>query len=188
MAGDFCVMSMMNFEQIWSEFKWVIDEMKDGMCFFEGYIPSIGQEDLGKKLRKLIGASITCTFMDSVWSNDTTESDWEKEHTPSEYIEFFTSDKILILHLNYEKKTDDIVINLKLIFEKENGLLKTLEIICYRESILGSNNPEKAVEIVINELRYLNQLFKGDSLFIGPDTLNYPKNKNENLKEWLRIE
>ncbi len=178
----------MNFEQIWPEFKWVIDEMKDGMCFFEGYIPTIGQEDLSKKLQKLIDASVTYTFMYSVWSNDTTESEWEKEYTLSEYIGFFSINKILLLHFNFEKKIDDIVINLKLIFEKENGILKTLEIICYREPILGSGNPKKAVEVAINELRYLRQLFEGDSLFIGPDTLNYPKNKNEHLKEWLKID
>ena len=177
----------MTFEQIWLNFSWIIDEMKDGMCFFEGYIPSVETEDLQPRLSELINNSQSWSSLYSVWSNNTTKSDWERKYTISEYLEFFRAGKIILLHFDYERKTEGLSIHQKLIFEKCGEIL-TLEIICYREAILESAYPKDALEKSISELRYIKKLFNGDSLFIGPDTLNYPKNKDDNPKEWLRIE
>ncbi len=177
----------MNFNSIWSQFNWVIDKMKEGMCFFEGYIPGIGQDDLLFSLSELIRRTRIQSFKSSVWSNDISEAEREKEYTPSQYVELFHTNKIVLLGFYYELETDIVVINQKLMFEKTKAAT-ALEIICYREPILGSNNPKEAVRSAIREFQHLNHLFKGNALFIGPDTLSYPTSSTEYPNEWLRIE
>ncbi len=165
----------------------LIDDIKDGACFFEGYIPSIDKDDLNGKLLQLMGESIRHTFIFSVWSDDSTEAEWEQEYPLSKYIDYFNTKKILILHYSYEKIIQGISFNIKLMFE-DLSESRTCEIICYSEPILESNNPPEAIKIAIGELRHLRSVFEGDSLFIGHATLNYPKTKDDDLREWLRIE
>jgi hypothetical protein len=179
---------MLDFEIIWSKFDWVIDDMKDGMCFFEGYIPSIDQSCLDSKLSEIAKVSQSYNLGTSVWSDSATEAEWEKEYSIPESIDHFRKGKIVLLHFNYEKKINKAILNFKLIFEKSNEAVTALDIICYREPILRNIDPKGAIEKSINELCLLKRLFHGDSLFIGPDNLNYPKNKDDIPKEWLKIE
>ena len=133
------------------------------------------------------------TFEYSSWSNDTSEAEWEKEYAPSQYVEFFYTNKIVFLFFDYELETDSIVLNQRLMFEKDSAST-SLEIICYREPILGSANPKAAVETAISEFRRLKHVFDGDALFIGPDGGDLPDSyrvrvPNDGIEhEWLRIE
>ena len=170
---------MMNFADIWSQFDWVIEDMKADMRFFGGYIPSISQTNLRSPFYKLISRAGVYNFTSSVWSNDTSKDDRENEYTPSQYVQLFQISRIVHLHFYYELETDNIVVNQKLMFKTSKGTT-SLKILCYREPILESGSPKEAVHAAISEFRYLKELFGGDALFIGADTL-YPD-------DWLRIE
>lgn len=177
----------MNFNSIWPRFKWVIDELKEGMCFFEGYIPTISEDELLSPLSNLISRARNHSFKSSVWSNDTSESDWEKEYSHSQYVESFYSNKIHMLHFDYELETDAIVLSHRLIFERDD-VNTALEIICYRGPILESIDPKESVKTAICEFQFLKNLFKGNALFIGPDTLDYPSSSTEYPDLWIKIE
>ena len=180
------VMSVNDFDTIWRKFDWVIDEMKNGMCFFEGYIPIVGASDLNQPLSIIKESSRSYDYSCSIWANDTSEEDWEQTYEASEYIGFFTEGRIVVLHFNYEYEVDGIMLNQKLMFDR-NPMATSLEIICYREAILESGSPKDTVATAISEFRRLKRLFQGDSLFIGPDTLDYPKSSNDYPGHWLKI-
>lgn len=174
----------MEFDEIWPLFDWVLDEMRSGMGFFEGYLPTI-RSDLLPPLTTLIDRSQSHDFTTSTWSNDTTETGGNTDYSVPEFIEFFRSGDIVMLDFDYTVQTR--ALELRLMFEKDDTGT-ALEIICYREPILGSDNPKEAVATAISEFRYLRRLFQGDALFIGPDTLDYPESATEYPKVWLRIE
>jgi hypothetical protein len=181
-------MNSLTFDDIWPQFSWVIDELREeGMCFIEGYIPLIGQTDLLTPISELIGRSKCFDFSYSVWSENTTETERERDYSSAEYTELFRSNQVVTLHFDYEYETDHIVLNQKLMIEKNDSEI-SLEIICYREAILQSDDSKEAVETALSEFRYLKHLFDGDALLIGPDTLDYPVSGTEFPKEWLRIE
>lgn len=179
---------MKNFDEIWPWFGPVMEEMKyEGMCFFEGYIPSIAERALLSPLSELEGRAKYCNCIMSTWSNETTELDWNKVYDLAEYVDFFSSGRILRLHFDYEVRSGGTNLSQKLMFDKDDRAT-SLEIICYREPILSSPNPRQAVADAVSEICNLKRLFAGDALFLGPDTLDYPKSATDNPKEWLRIE
>jgi hypothetical protein len=169
------------------QFSWVLQDMREGGCFFEGYIPTIGVEDLWSALSNVLSNADHYTFQGSVWAEDTTKADWEKSWSPHQYVEFFHSGRIIVLCLSYGPVADNIALEQMLMFDKDERST-TLEIICYREPILEYPNPKEAVRTAIHGFRRLKSLFEGDALFIGPDNLDYPKSSAEYPSHWLRIE
>ena len=75
---------------------------------------------------------------------------------------------------------------MKLIIEEWKDNL-IAEIICYRDTILSCHDPKYAIKAAIAEFIRLKDLFGGGSLFIGPDTLNYPENDDTYPSEWIKI-
>ena len=178
---------MMDFELIWPRFAWVLDEMRNGMAFFEGYVPVLGQPDLLSPLRKLIERAESHTFRTSIWSSETTESDWAPEHGAVDYVDFFESGRIHTLHFDYEVRAGATPLSLRLLFDKDGDKV-AMEVVCYRETILAAPDPRQAVSDAISEFGLLKRLFHGDALFFGPDTLDLPQSAEVYSREWLRIE
>lgn len=175
-----------DFDDIWSRFEWVIQDMNEGMSLFEGYIPAITQADLLPALLDLTRRMSDFSFAASVWADDASESERIMAHTPSDCVELFRSRKIVCLHCDYEVALNNVALAFKLIFEP-NDEATSLEIICYRDAILRSDDPKTAVHIAIDEFRNLNARFGGNALFIGPDTVEYPSIEPEHHGAWLRI-
>lgn len=177
---------MQTFDDIWEEFNYIIEEMQDGMCFFEGYILDNSRSNLRKSLLKLNNLSNGMDFVYSNWANDTTEEDWNKIYSVEEYIHFFENDKITMLCPEYEIALKDITLHFKLMIGNWGEELN-IEIICYRASILDSKNPKLAVKSAIEEFCKLKEIFEGKALFVGPDTLDYPIDDKNYPKEWIKI-
>lgn len=170
-------MSVLSFGQIWPQFEWVIEDMRDGMCFFEGYVPSVDQSRLLQSFSDVASPSPEA-FASSVWSNESTEADWAKCTTRSEFVQLFRAGSIVLLQFDYAPQVEDFDLNLRLILEPDTTKT-SLEIICYREPILESARPREAVGAGIVEFRRLRDAFHGDALLIGPDTVNYPRTAND---------
>ncbi len=178
----------MDFEQIWPQFQDLIDELYSGMCFFEGYIPNTQVNDLTFPFAELTNSSLSHTYEFSTWSNETTKAEWEKTYSPAEYLEFFRTGKILMLHFNYERNIDGLSVKMKLIlWHAHDGNGKTVEIICDRNAIINSKNIKLSVKKAIAEIRRIMYLFDGNALFIGPDTLDYPESPNDYPSLWIKI-
>ena len=178
---------MVHFENIWTQFDYVIGEMRDGgMCFFEGFILSVSDEKIDEGIQTLCSAPYDATLNLSTWFNDSTKEGLEKIYTTEQYLALFRAGKISTLQSEYEPIQNQIKLHLKLMIEKWGD--KTIaEIICYREPILSNHNQKLAVEAAVLEFLRLKQLFGGSSLFIGPDTLNYPEDDHIYPKEWIKI-
>ena len=93
---------MMNFDEIWPRFGDVVEDMRQGMAFFEGYIPRVAKCNLFSPLLELSERANTHSLECSIWSDESTESDWNKDYEMSEYVAFFGSGKIVTLHFDYE--------------------------------------------------------------------------------------
>ena len=182
---------MMRFDEIWPRFSWVIEEMRNGMCFFEGYVPSLGGSGLLDPLSKLMERADSHTFRMSTWSNETAASDWSRQYSVGEYVEFFESGGIHTLNFDYEVLASRTPLVLKLLFNRDRSGGQSevaLEIVCYRDTLLSSPEPKQAIADAIAEFRALKFLFCGDALFLGPDTLDRPRSATDFSPEWLRIE
>ena len=177
---------MNDFEIIWEKFEYIIEEMLDGLAFFEGYLLNLSPEKLDSAILSLSSHPLNATFDFSIWSNESTKEEWEKSYTPEEYIEFFKSQKIILLQTEYLTFQNEFELHLKLIIEEWKDNL-IAEIICYRTPILSSHNPKYAIKAAITEFIRLKDLFGGGSLFIGPDTLKYPENNETYPSEWIKI-
>ncbi len=177
---------MQTFDDIWQEFSYIIEEMQDGMCFFEGYILDNSQSNFRDSLLKLSNLSKGMSFDYSSWANDTTEEDWNKIYSIEEYIHFFDNGKITTLCPEYQMVLKDITLHFKLLIDNWRERLN-IEIICYRAPILDSTNPKLAVKTAIEEFWKLKELFEGKALFVGPDTLDYPINDKIYPEEWIKI-
>jgi hypothetical protein len=175
-------MNNTKFENIWRDFEWVLNDMRDGMVFLEGYLLKIKTEDLINHLRSIDKAINPESFQNPTWANKTTEKDWNKIYSPEEYVRLFKNGDILTLHFNYKKKIESDTLEIKLMFAGAH-----LEVVCYRDPILNSANPKQAIKAFIIHCEQLLSLFEGDSLFIGPDTLSYPDNAQNYPKEWIKI-
>jgi hypothetical protein len=184
---------MMDFDLIWPRFCWVLDDMRNGMAFFEGYVPILGETDLLGPLRKLIKRAENHTFRTSIWSSEATASDWDKEYSDDDYVAFFESGRIYTLHFDYEVRVGNTPLFLKLLFDRDKREVGkepevALEIVCYRETILAAPDTKRAIFDAVSELCTLKQLFHGDALFLGPDTFERPASRTSYSKDWLRIE
>lgn len=110
----------------------------------------------------------------------------DQEYSAIEQLDLFKTGKLSILALDYDYIQDGNRLKHRLIIEKWDEQT-IVEIICYREPILISADPKKAVASAILEFRRLKELFGGSSLFIGPDTLNYPENDESYPDEWIKV-
>ena len=166
----------------WTEGEWIIDEMfNEGMAFFEGYIPAIDLDRLDVALSQLTEHELDCTY--SVWSNDTSETDWNHVYPLPEYIKFFRSGRIHMLDVQYSVNFSTYSFGLKLIFLPDADL----EIIFCRENLLPRNETQPRFIAACNYLRHLQMLLGGEALFLGPDTLNYPDWPDTVPPEWQRL-
>jgi len=179
--------AMMKFDEIWPHFSWVIEEMRDGMGFFEGYITSIGENNLLVPLSKLIWRARSHSFTSSAWSDETTEADRERDYDAADYVAFFDSGRIAMLDFEYEFRAGNADLDQKLMFDRDEAGT-ALEIICFRDAILSSPEPKQVIADAISEFRHLKHLFQGDALFLGPDTLDYPQSATDYPRAWLKIE
>jgi len=178
---------MVDFEKIWEQFDYVIREMRDeGMCFFEGFILSVSDEKLYEAIRSLCSPPLDAALKLSTWSNDTTKEERNKFYTTDQYLELFRVGKIVTLQPEYEPIQNEIKLHLKIMIEKWDNKL-TAEIICYRGPILSSHDPKQAVRAALLEFLRLKQLLGGSTLYIGPDTLNYPESAKIYPEEWIKI-
>jgi hypothetical protein len=180
-------MKPLSFGDIWPQFDWVLEEMRSGMAFFEGYVTSIDHVQLLPGINELIGLASFHGFDSTVWANGTDSSVMKKDYTPDEYVRFFHEEIIVCLSFYYERKVPALELEQKLNFDL-GPPSTTMDMICFRDQFLESADPKAAVEAAIGEFRFLKQLFKGDALFIGPDTLDYPTSADNYSNAWLRIE
>jgi hypothetical protein len=182
----FAWVEMNEFKNIWNKFEHVIDEMRTGMGFFEGFILNVSEEKIEAGIRSLCSAPFNAKLELSTWSNESTKEEWGKSYKTEEYLEFYRRKKIITLQPEYLTYQNDFELHLKLMIEKWEAFT-VVEIICYRDQILDSIDPKRAVKAAINEFIRLKNLFEGTSLFIGPDTLNYPENDETYPEEWIKI-
>lgn len=177
---------MKEFSDIWNDFEYVVEDMRNGMCFFEGYIMNVSEKRIEDGIKSLCCAPFNATLQLSTWSNESTEEEWQKSYTTEEYLEFYRVDKIVSLQPEYLTRQNGFELHLKLMIEKWENFT-VAEIICYRETILESAAPKRAINAAIIEFVRLKKLFGGSSLFIGPDTLNYPEDDETYPKEWIKV-
>ncbi len=177
---------MNDFKNIWKNFEYVIDEMRTGMGFFEGFILNVSEEKIEAGIRSLCSSPFNAKLELSTWSNESTKEEWEKSYKTEQYLEFYRVDKIITLQPEYLTYQNGFELHLKLMIQKWEAFT-VAEIICYRDPILDSIDPKRAVNAAINEFIRLKDLFEGSSLFIGPDTLNYPENDETYPEEWIKI-
>ncbi len=178
---------MLDFDEIWKQFDYVVKEMRDcGMCFFEGFILSLSNEKIHQGVRSLCGSPLNADLSLSTWSDGSTKEDREKTYSTDQYVELFDRGKISTLQLEYHPIQNDVRLHIKLMIEKWYGMI-IAEIICFREPILASSDPKQAVYLSVLEFLRLKALFVGSSLFIGPDTLNYPESDDIYPEEWIKL-
>jgi len=177
---------MNEFENIWKNFEYIIQEMRNGMAFFEGLILNVSQEKLEAGVRSLCNPPYNAKLGLSTWSNETTREEWEKIYQTDQYLEFYRLGKIITLQPEYITQKNGFELHLKLMIEEWEDMV-VAEIICYRGAILESSDPKRAVNAAIDEFIWLKELFRGSSLFVGPDNLNYPTNDENYPEEWIRI-
>ena len=177
---------MNEFRDIWNDFEYIIEDMRTGMAFFEGFILNVSEKKLEQGIKSLCSPPFNANLELSTWSNESTKEEWEKSYKTEEYIEFYQVDKIVMLQPEYLTRQNDFEVHLKLMIEKWEACT-IAEIICYRDPILESDDPKRAVNAAIIEFVRLKKLFGGSSLFIGPDTLNYPEDDETYPKEWIKI-
>jgi len=177
---------MLSFDEIWPQFEWILEDMRSGVAFFEGYSPSIGRTDLLEALSE-VSLLYPSAFQNSFWLNHSNNNGWPRMLTPAGYVELFKSGKIITLSFEYGIEVRGFNLSLRILFEP-NESETSLEILCYREPILNSGQPKAAVEAGIIEFRRLYRIFRGDALFLGPDTSNYPRTPDDYPDDWLRID
>lgn len=169
-------------EQAWTDSAWMIDDMfNHGMCFFECYIPAIALESLESSLNELTDSGLDCS--NSVWGEDTAEADWHRTYSLVEYVSFFRSGRIHLLHADYNVNFAGYTFTLKLMFEREGNL----EIIFYRENLLPRAETHARFVAACQYFRRLHSLFQGAALFIGPDGLDYPDWPHSAPPQWFRL-
>ncbi|NNE57444.1 MAG: hypothetical protein HKN36_04990 [Hellea sp.] len=179
---------MESFEKLWPRISYFIDEMCSGMAFFEGYIPSIDATNLDANIRFLKAQVCDGSFDLSVWSNETTKQDWNREYSFNEYLNFFAIDKITMLNFEYQLDLKEVLLHLKLMIEKTDDTNISINIICYRDPILDHASPKDVMEKAIIEFHRLRNLFGGGVVFVGPDNLTYPVDDNDYPDHWIKIE
>lgn len=178
---------MVDFEEVWRQFDYVVKEMRDeGVCFFEGFILSLSNEKIDQALQSLCGATFDATLNLSTWLNGSTKEEWEKTYSTDQYFESFKTGNIITLQPEYEPLQNEIKLHIKIMIEKWDDKM-IAEIICYREPILASRDAKQAVHAAVIEFLRLKELFGGSSLFIGPDTLNYPESDDIYPSEWIKV-
>src|SRR3546814_12495449 len=109
----------MDFDEIWPRFSWVLEDMRNGIAFFEGYVPVLGEGDLLGPLQAIIERAESHSFRTSTWSSDTTPSDWEGEYSDSEYVSFFGPGRIYTLNFDYAGQVGETPLRLQLMFRSE---------------------------------------------------------------------
>ena len=177
----------MEFDEIWPRFSYVIDEMKDGMCFFEGYVPSVGDRNLLPLLSYVFEHANSHRVGHCVWSDDATDEEMAKGCDATSCVDLFDSGRVVLMSFNYEVQAGNTQLRHRLFFEKIDSRIP-LEILCDRGPILSSPDPRAAVAEAVSEFRRLKRMFKGDALFVGPDTVQYPESADDYPSCWLRIE
>ncbi len=177
---------LLSFEDIWKNFEYVIEDMNEGMAFFEGYIIDVSMNGIKSGLQCLLPDPTKITYEFSIWSDDSTKEDWNKTNNSEQYFDFFKSGKIVVLQTEYLTTQNGFELHLKLMIESwDDG--GTIEIICYRDPILESASPKLAVKAALSEFMRLKKLFNGGPLFLGPDTLDYPKNGEIYPDFWIKL-
>ena len=176
---------MDGFEKIWEEFSYVIEEMRDGMGFIEGFILDVAEERLDAAIHTLCSAPMNAQ-LSATWSNEPRKADWDKKYSPAEYLRLFQAGKIVTLKPQLNTVRDGIPLEMMLMIEKWDDQI-IIEIICYRETILSNTNPKIAVRAAVLEFAELRRQFGGSALFIGPDNLDYPKDADTYPPHWIKI-
>lgn len=170
--------------EAWKSSQWIIDEMFDhGMCFMEGYLPSIDLTLLETNLERLSDLSSSFDLSRSTWSDSASESDWNQTYQRHEYVSFFQSKRIIMLHFDYLMRCAEYEFVIKLMIEPEANL----EVIIYRENFLPRNETQDRFFAACYHLKYLHELFHAPALFLGPDTLSYPQWPDVVPDEWQRL-
>ncbi len=180
-------MDRKKFESIWKDFSYILDEMKDGVCYFEGYIPNISIQDFKIKLLTLTEEPSKLDFSSTVWSDDSSDSEINKQHEIDDLISLFKNQKIVSLAVNYDKQFANDKLSFRLLFDYWNNRYD-LEIICYRENVLQSNNPKEAIYQAVLHFQKLKILFNGPAFFLAETINESPENIEEYPDYWIRIE
>ena len=168
----------------WTSEKWLFDAMfAEGMCFIEGYLPSIDLQRLEVSFDRLAKLPAELDFRRSIWSNESTEEEWTHSYTPNQYRQMFSSEKIVMLHVDYTAPCDGFDLTFKLMIEQ----LGNVEVIVYRENFLPREETYERFHAACLHLKHLQELFGGPALFLGPDTLNYPEWPDTVPQEWYRL-
>ena len=176
----------MEFDDIWTRFSHVIDEMKDGMCFFEGYVPSVGDHNLLPPLLGVFEGADIHRVGHCVWADDAADQKMADGNDMASCVDQFLAGRVPLLGFDYEFHTGRTKLQHRLFFEKIDTRIP-LEVLCDRGPILSSPDPRSAVADAISEFRRIKHLFQGDALFIGPDTVQYPESADDYPSCWLRV-
>lgn len=166
---------MMKFEENWTRFDWVIDELSSGMAFFEGFIPSVQVRNIGPCLNKISRSPSVSFSCVPCWRDDADISDVERDYSIEECVRLFESGELAAFDFFFERDDGYSSSGLKLMFmpTDSNGASQAeLTIICFAGQILSSENPKEAVGAAISEMRMVKALLHADALYIGPDGLD----------------
>ena len=131
---------MDGFEKIWEEFSYVIEEMRDGMGFFEGFILDVAEERFDAAIHTLCSTPLNAQ-LSATWSNETTKADRAKKYNTTEYLQLFHAGKVVTLKPQLNTVRDGIPLEMMLMIEKWDDQM-IIEIICYRENYLIKRKPK----------------------------------------------
>ena len=93
----------------------------------------------------------------------------------------------LFAHLSEVSVSVGDEVPFRLIIQNTNDGKVDLEIICYREGLQPWDEAKSRIMLPIQHFRKLQSSFKGQGLYVGPDTLNYPSWPDTAPDEWMRI-
>ena len=167
---------MMTFEEIWTEFSWVIDEFNAGMAFFEGYLPAISMPDIANGLQEFSTSSAVSHACEPCWKAEEDIPEVEQDYSVFECVDLLRAGKLADFQFFYRQDHGWIKSNQKLIVSVGEAE-PDVTLICFSDWILTSGKPKEAVEVAISEMRYLKGLLKAGELYIGADGLDWSYQK-----------
>ncbi len=86
-------MSQIEAESIRKHFEQIIEEMRDGMCFFVGYIFSIDESVINKVVSSLAARTESTDLYSSVWCDDLSEEEWQSNYSINEFLNLYEKDE-----------------------------------------------------------------------------------------------
>lgn len=176
----------MNIDDIVPRFEWVLDEMRQGMGFIKASVPGVGHGELEERL-PLVSKPTGREFVASMWSDACSGADRESCVSLSDHVAAFQAGHMDSLAFDYTASAARTDLGMRILFD---GDLRDwpVEILCYRDAILGSSSPRDSLGEAIQEFRRVYSVLGGTALFIGPNSPQAPCCESECEDGWMRID